>query len=42
VYRRVVEHPQATVAVDAALAPGLFLVRVQQGNGLLTQKLSVL
>lgn len=32
VYRRVVAHPQATVAVDAALAPGLSLVRVQQGQ----------
>lgn len=42
VYRRVVAHPQAAVAAEATLAPGLFLVRVQQGNGLLTQKLTVL
>lgn len=42
VYRRVVAHTQATVAVDVDVAPGLFLVRVQQGNGLLTQKLTIL
>jgi arabinan endo-1,5-alpha-L-arabinosidase len=42
VYRRVVENPQAAVAVEAGLLPGLFLVQVRQGAGLFTQKLTVL
>ncbi len=42
VYRRLVQNPQATVAVDANLLPGLFLVQVRQGTGLFTQKLTVL
>ena len=42
VYRRVVENPQATVAVEAGLLPGLFLVQVRQASGLFTQKLTVL
>ena len=42
VYRRLVENPQATVAVEAGLLPGLFLVQVRQGAGLFTQKMTVL
>jgi arabinan endo-1,5-alpha-L-arabinosidase len=42
VYRRVVDNPRATVAVEAGLLPGLFLVQVRQGAGLFTQKLTVL
>ena len=42
VYRQVIEHPQARQAVEPALWPGVFLVRVRQGNGLLPQKLTVL
>ncbi|WP_426058163.1 family 43 glycosylhydrolase [Hymenobacter sp. B1770] len=41
-YRRVLENPQAKTAVEAGLLPGLFLVKVRQGTGLFTQKLTVL
>ncbi|GAC1372330.1 MAG: hypothetical protein NVSMB30_12980 [Hymenobacter sp.] len=42
VFRQVLAQPQAVQAVAAALPPGLFLVRVRQGAGLYTQKLTVL
>jgi arabinan endo-1,5-alpha-L-arabinosidase len=41
-YRRVTEHPQPTMAVEAGLLPGLYLVQVRQGTGVFAQKLTVL
>jgi arabinan endo-1,5-alpha-L-arabinosidase len=42
VYSREVEHPQAKMSVEAGLLPGLFVVKVRQGDGVFTQKLTVL
>ena len=41
VYRQTYGAQQTRLAVDAPLAPGLYLVRVQQGEASTTQKLSV-
>ena len=42
VYRREFSQPQPRLPVETALTPGLYLVRVRQGVGQMTQRLTVL